>query len=562
MFRPTAITTKFSRTATLTPSATQIPFEYRLNSGTGLDEYVLGSGTANGVSSTAIAANPASSTYFSIEGIVVSKGVMTHFLQLNTNGSTTFSYTPTLSGNPLRVGGRSANNGTIYTMNGDIAEIQVYTNAPTTAEVGEIVNYLSDKYALPQVQLAVSAPSITVSALTNALAPLGTNVTAPGVFSVGAQISSAAAISSVSFIVNGEVVATETSPPYQIPLDILTPGTLSVVVQATDIYGFSSNSAPYVVTIPGNPAKLPQTPPANGLVLWLKADTGVTTNSDGTIALWEDQSGLTNNASTDAFGASAPSLIKDPTLQLPVVAFNPNGSSMCLDVADAPSVELTGDLSLFYAAEFTNYVDATLPQTIVAKTFGSSAFPFDYNVTSTAASFIRADADGSSTINSVAVPPAEQYFVGGATVLSSVVTHYLNLVTNGTGTLGYGAEDGGTPLKVGSRDDFKTQLIGNLGEVLLYSRALTGSDLQQANTYLAGRYGIVTAQLATQAPTVEVAAAQPGAITFAWPAGYSGWILQSSTNLTKWTSIATNPPNNQVTANPTNRATFYRLLMQ
>ena len=79
-----------------------------------------------------------------------------------------------------------------------------------------------------------------------------------------------------------------------------------------------------------------------------------------------------------------------------------------------------------------------------------------------------------------------------------MVTHYLNYFTDGSGTFGYGAEDGGTPLKVGSRDDFQTQLVGNLGEVLLYGRALTGSDLQLANTYLAGRYGIATFQLETQ----------------------------------------------------------------
>ncbi|HEX3716956.1 MAG TPA: Ig-like domain-containing protein [Verrucomicrobiae bacterium] len=538
------------------------PFEFRLNVTSGLDEYVLGNGTANGVSSTAIAANPASSTYFNIEGVVVGNGVVTHYLQLNTNGSTAFSYTPTDSGYPIRVGGRSANNGTIYTMNGDIAEIQVYTNAPSTAEVGEIVNYLSDKYELPQVQLAVNPPVVTVAALTNAITPSVTNLTAPGVLSIGAQITSAAAISSVSFYVNGELVATETSPPYQIPLNILTPGTVNVMVQAVDIYGFSSNSIPYEITIPGNPANLPDAPPTNGLVLWLKADTGITTNSDGTIALWDDQSGLTNNASTDQNGALAPSLTTDPSIGKPVVSFVPNGQPMCLDVADAPSVELTSDMSLFYTVEFTNFADTTLPQAIVAKTFGSSAFPFDYPVSSSDASYVRADSDGSSAINSVGALPAGQYFVGGVTVLSSVVTHYLNFVTNGSGTLGYGAEDGGTPLKVGSRDDFKTQLAGNLGEVLLYNRALTGGDLQLANTYLAGRYGVATVQLQTQPPSVDVAAAAPGAITFAWPAGYAGWVLESSSNLVKWTAIATNPPNNQLTVNPTNKATFYRLQIQ
>ncbi|HEY3862421.1 MAG TPA: Ig-like domain-containing protein [Verrucomicrobiae bacterium] len=537
------------------------PFEYRINSGTGLDDYIVGVGNANGPSSTGVAAPPASSTYFSIEGIVLANGVITHYLQLNTNGGGAFSYAPTASGNPIRVGGRSANNGTIYTMNGDIAEIQVYTNAVGTAEAGEIVNYLSDKYALPQVQLAVNPPAITVVALTNALTP-STNVTAPGLLNIGAQIVSAAAISSVSFIVNGQTVSTQTSPPYQIPLQVLTPGTLSVVVQASDIYGFSSNSAPYTITIPGNALELPSAPPTNGMVLWLKADAGVTTNSDGTLALWNDQSGETNNASADPGGASAPSLETDPVLGVPVVAFNPNGFAMCLDVADAPSVELTSDMSLFYAVKFATFTN-TLPQTIVAKTFGSSAFPFDYRVAAGTATYVRADNDGSSGINSTGLLPAGQYIVGGATVLSSVVTHYLNNVSIGSGTLGYGALDGGTPLKVGSRDDFLTQLDGNLGEVLLYNRALDGSDLQLADTYLAGRYGIAIVQLAPTTPPVGIIGLGTNGIDIAWPPGYAGWVLESSTNLLKWTPISTNPPNNQVIVNPAGKAsTFYRLQIQ
>ena len=68
------------------------------------------------------------------------------------------------------------------------------------------------------MQLAAIPPVITVVGLTNSVTPSITNVTAPGLLNIGAQIISASPITSVSFIVNGNVVATETSPPYQIPL--------------------------------------------------------------------------------------------------------------------------------------------------------------------------------------------------------------------------------------------------------------------------------------------------------------------------------------------------------
>jgi len=539
------------------------PFEYRINSGTGEDEYILGSGTTDPVSSTANVAGPASSNFFNIEGIVVANGVITHYLDFKTNGSTPFSYTPADSGFPIRVGGRSANStGNVYTFNGDIAELQVFTNGLSTAQVGDVVNYFSYKYQLPQVQIAAVPPVITVTALTNAVTPSITNVTAPGLLNIGAQITSASPISSVSFIVNGQVVATESSPPYQMPLDVLTPGALSIVVQATDIYGISSNSPPLDITVPGTLGALPSAPPTNGLVLWLKADAGISTNSNGAVTNWADQSGNTNDASTDQNGAAAPSLLIDTNLGKPVVTFNPNGSPMCLDVADAPSVELVSDMSLFYAVEFTNFADTTLPQTIVAKTFGNEPYPFDYDVTVADAELLRGNANGNDGIISSGPLPAGQYFIGGATVLSSVVTHYLNYVTYGSGTLGYGTEDGGTSLKVGSRDDFETQLAGNLGEVLLYNRALTGNDLQLANTYLAGRYGIATFQLEAQPPLLGVSSTGLGTVQIAWPAAYIGWVLESSTNLVNWSAVATNPPNSQITIGLTGQATFYRLQSQ
>ena len=538
------------------------PFEYRINSGTGEDEYILGGGTTDPVGSTANVAGPASSNFFNIVGVVVANGVITHYLDFITNVSTAFSYTPVDSGYPIRLGGRGASTpGNVYTFNGDIAELQVFTNGLSTAAVSELVNYFSFKYRLPQVQIAAVPPVITVVGLTNAVSSSITNVTAPGLLNIGAQITSSSPITSVSFIVNGNVVATESSPPYQIPLEILTPGQVSIVVRATDIYGISSNSPPLNLTVAGTGA-LPSAPPTNGLALWLRADEGVTINSDGTVANWADQSGYTNDANTDPYGAAAPSLIIDTNIGKPVVTFNPNGAPMCLDVADAPSVELLSDLSLFYAVEFTNFADITLPQAIVAKTFGDEPYPFDYYVNISDAELVRGDANGNDGIDSSGPLPAEEYIIGGATVLSSVVTHYLNYFTNGSGTFGYGAEDGGTPLKVGSRDDFQTQLAGNLGEVLLYDRALTGSDLQLANTYLAGKYGVATFILETQSPALGISKAGSNTVQIAWQAGYDGWVLESSTNLAKWTSVATNPPNNQITVSPTGQATFYRLQIQ
>src|SRR5437660_6268758 len=48
-------------------------------------------------------------------------------------------------------------------------------------------------------------------------------------------------------------------------------------------------------------------PVTNGLLLWLNADVGVTTNVSGQVTAWADQSGLGNNA-TQPTPASSPTI--------------------------------------------------------------------------------------------------------------------------------------------------------------------------------------------------------------------------------------------------------------
>jgi hypothetical protein len=143
------------------------------------------------------------------------------------------------------------------------------------------------------------------------------------------------------------------------------------------------------------------------------------------------------------------------------------------------------------------------------------------------------------------------------------VSHYLNEIPNGTGSLTRGDLDLGTPLRIGSRDDFATQFAGNLGEILLYNVPLVGSDLQLVNTYLAGRYGISIFQLATQ-PTLTVNRTNSTSVQISWPPGFAGFVLENRTNAASglWTPLATNPPNNQVSLATTNVTRFFRLRAQ
>jgi hypothetical protein len=102
---------------------------------------------------------------------------------------------------------------------------------------------------------------------------------------------------------------------------------------------------------------------------------------------------------------------------------------------------------------------------------------------------------------------------------------------------------------------------GNLSELILYDRYISGADLSAVNAYLNGRYGIGTVELSTQAPTLSVAQTGASTAKLSWLPGYAGYVLEGRTNIASgvWSPIATPPPNNQVTVGTTNGARFFRL---
>jgi len=437
-------------------------------------------------------------------------------------------------------------------MNGDIAEILIYDHAVSDAERLQIVNYLNNKWGISVVQLANRAPTATILTPTN-----GMPVSAPSTISVIAQVTDPdSPISRVDFLVNGVLAASRTAAPYQIPLQLLSPGTLTIQVRATDFWGASSNSAPVVVAVTGSG---PASPPTNGCALWLKADVGVTTNLDGTVATWADQSGNGNNAAQDLVLTYPSPVLTNDLGGRPVLSFD--GTIRYLVIPDAPSLQLTNDMSLFCAANFSDFSAINM---ICNKGFVTQPHPFNYYINTAGQEVVsRGDNRGTSTITSSAVP-AGTNVVCGFTVSGSTGTEYFQGLANGTGQFGYGTIDDATQLYIGTRDALDSYFKGNIGELLIYDHALAGSDLQLVNSYLAGKYGVATAQLATEPPTLRAANNGANTVQISWLAGYTGFILEGRTNVATgaWTPVATNPPNNQITLGTTNAARFFRLRSQ
>ena len=86
--------------------------------------------------------------------------------------------------------------------------------------------------------------------------------------------------------------------------------------------------------------------------------------------------------------------------------------------------------------------------------------------------------------------------ITAATVEGALTTHYLNGRANGAASMGFGALDQGSPLRIGLTDDLVNPFKGMISEILIYNRALNQSEIRLASTYLAGRNGVVVVQAA------------------------------------------------------------------
>ena len=526
------------------------PTDWYFASSTGIANLLRGAGAAGTYGGFNGGAVPAGS--YAVVGFKAKGTAINHYLGYNITGSGTITQTPMDAGYPLRIGRRT--DGGVQ-MNGDIAEILIYDRAVSDAERLQIVNYLNNKWGQTVVQLANKAPVASLLSPTN-----GTLASTSEPLSVVAQVTDVdSPISRVDFIANGLVIASRTAAPYQLPLQLLTPGTLTLNVQAYDIWGALGTSAPVTLTITGAG---PATPPKPGLVLWLKADAGVTTNADGSVANWLDQSGLGNHAIQDPiYFYPTPRINTDTNTGKPALYFDANLTYLL--VTNNPSLALTNDLSIFFGASFE---DLAATNSICGKTTLIAPHPFDYFVTPAGTAVMnRGEARGASAIGSAgrAILPGS-FVVAGFAAQGSLGTHYLQGATNGTGALGYGVVDDGTDLLIGTRDNRDIFFKGNLSELLIYNRGLSDSEAQAANSYLAGRNGIATAQISTVPPTLKATQTGPGAVQLSWLPGYAGYVLEGRTNLATgaWAPVATNPPNNQLSLSATNAARFFRLRSQ
>jgi hypothetical protein len=477
---------------------------------------------------------------------------MSQFLNGLPNGTQSSTITPAdgEGSSPLYIGTRG-DFYDLFTADLEMAELMIFSSSLSASNMTEVENYLGTKYgmvlAVPGPHLA---PTVTIDSPTN-----NSTLAAPGNFTVTASVTpSTGSIVSAALSVNGFPFATLTGPPYQWPLSVASAGSLTLTLLATDNLG-ATNSATALVTVTGD-TNATFTPGTN-LVLWLKADAGVTTDGASNVLAWADQSSYGNNAET---GTNSPILMSNAVNGLPALYFDTSISSY-LQIPHSASLAITNDIASFvvFAPNVNspgNYREIWWQGNGVPSPNAFFMFPGNQ----------PAPGYGDGT-NQVFFPapisvPDVQYSILGFSKQGSMMSQYLDGLMDGAPQPGIGATplDGGGPTYIGTRGDFYSYLRANVAELMIFNTAVAGTNLDAVRQYLAIKYGLVLVAAET-APSLNMAGQSNGQFVISWPLSYTGYTLQSISNLslTNWGSVP-GVTNNQVIITPLGTEQFYRLV--
>lgn len=458
-----------------------------------------------------------------------------------------------------------------------IANLQDYYFAVATNTLGSATSSIVQ---VPQVLTALAAgkPIWNQTSQTN-LIVLFSDVVDPVTAAAAGNyaLDNGASVLSAALVASNEVALTTSA------LDTNTSYTLTIQ-NVENVYG--------IMQMPSSTNLVVGVYPVN-VALWVSADTGVTTNADGTVTQWNDLSGNFNNLYGATAYAFADPVLTNSASGQPVVYFDANATNssgkaygMAFFANDAPSLEITGDMSVLALVNFTEPAFGGGHGEIVSKTGYNNPnvpAPYDYHAANNGLTTLRGNGNtvagsyGSFTASASISSGKPHVIVFSGT--GNVVNDYLDGQLIGSGVLN--ANGGGSynmancadqnqPVFVGGRGDntkFNAEkLTGEMFELMVVGSAITPYDVDQLGSYFIAKHNIV---LVNTSPTnIVVSPASGNQVTLSWPVDHIGWQLQSnSVGLTAtgaWFTVTGSATTNQMTITPdvTRSNVFYRLFYQ
>jgi hypothetical protein len=430
----------------------------------------------------------------------------------------------------------------------DLAEIIIYNRALNETERNSVSKYLSDRYNLgfnPNVP-----PSINFAAPAN-----NTSVAAPGPVTVTVNASDTdGAITSLELRSGSRLLASSTNGTLSTTVQVLTAGTATLMANATDNRGGTAATS---LTITGTGGTTGTAPPAGAgsrLVLWLKADAGITKDSQGFVSAWADQSVNGNNAQQDNSFASGgenfqAQLVDNAVNGKPVVRFD--GLDDFMSIPNSPSLQPangTGDWTVIFAARRGSASRGDFPQIIGSRPWNSGTdkgWAVGFSGTGLVGSHYADGVKGHDLPGTLSISPLGSDDLQFWEIQENRASGYTGFYINGAAdrilrpAMPADPIDQSNDIYIGSEVEGADNRRANvdLAEVLVYSRTLTQAERETVNQYLSGKYGLAGIGPVVGAPSIVTAPAnisvlenQPVKLTVTADPGAGG----ASTLLYQW----------------------------
>ncbi len=215
----------------------------------------------------------------------------------------------------------------------------------------------------------------------------------------------------------------------------------------------------------------------SGLVVWLRADSGVAKDPDGSIFIWQDQSG----ASHSALQTRVPNKPHYVENQLG------NGPALHFDGNDY----LTGDSGM-PTGSYTKIVRFALDaygysNNLVSSATQGSAAARDHALLYDATQNPRMSHFGNFLVSPLATPLRKPTILNASyDALTDTGTLYVDNVFGGSATSG--GDNTITSYMLGGYNNGNGALAGDISEVLIYDRVLSAAERNAVYTYLDGKY--------------------------------------------------------------------------
>ncbi len=412
------------------------------------------------------------------------------------------------------------------------------------------------RLAAPLTVLAAGEPIWNQTSQTNVVVNFSDVLDAATATTAGNYLlNNGASVSSATLVGSNEVV---------LVTSVLTPSTsYTLTVQnVKDFYGIPVSPSPTNIAVGLYPVNL---------ALWVRADTGVTTDANG-VTQWNDLSPNGNNLS-QALGAPFEPQLATNAAGDPVIRFTATNETF-MQAASTPSLAIVGDMSVIAVANFAT-LDGGTNGEIVSKTGAGAAAnipaPYDYYVisSSTGARFYRGNGSAFGQFTATQAPSVGMPHILVATESGNTVTHFLDGAVSGTGILNNNfnetsATDAGQPLSIGIRGDAVNRLTGDLSELIIAGSALSTYDVASLNSYLIAQHHLVFVN--TNPTNLTFSVTGGNQLTLNWPADRIGWGLQSNsvgvTASGSWFPVPGSTATNQIVLpiDPTMTNVYYRMV--